>query len=398
MSKLLPARCPVCNNPVTSVFFDAGRHTLATLAWPRSREEALGLPRFPLSIMQCPECSHVFNKDFDYRNIPYADKPNLMYNDAAIWQGHLATVRELALAHLPASPMVVEIGCGNGHFLAGLAARRPGRYVGFDPHGPQGGSVEIRKELFEPFDHFDGLMPDMVVMRHVLEHLTEPDSLLVQLAWAAHNAGKGCLLLAEVPCIDRVFATRRLADFFYEHVSHFSTRSFTRLMQRAGTLVHLAHGYDSEVVYALVRLGVDPVSAETARDAVVREQVVRQDIDAIRAQLAALAASGRRVVIWGGTGKAAAFIHHYGADAERFPLVVDSDREKEGTYVPGAGQRIAYRDALKDSPPDVVIVPPHWRARDIVGEMRTAGIAFGQVLIEHEGKLVDFFADAHPYR
>ena len=49
-------------------------------------------------------------------------------------------------------------------------------------------------------------------------------------------------------------------------------------------------------------------------------------------------------------------------------------------------------------PAEVVIIPAHWRARDIVAEMAAAGIAPELVLIEHGGRLVDYFRDDHPYR
>jgi hypothetical protein len=103
------------------------------------------------------------------------------------------------------------------------------------------------------------------------------------------------------------------------------------------------------------------------------------------------------VAIWGGTGKAAAFIHHFGADAERFPLVVDSDPGKVGTFVPGTGQRIEFRDVLKQSDIDVIVIPTQWRARDIIAEMSREGIATKRVMIEHDGSLVDFYAQSHPY-
>jgi hypothetical protein len=53
---------------------------------------------------------------------------------------------------------------------------------------------------------------------------------------------------------------------------------------------------------------------------------------------------------------------------------------------------------LKTHPADVVIIPPQWRARDIILEMEREGIAFKRVLIEHQGALIDYFADRHPYR
>jgi len=101
--------------------------------------------------------------------------------------------------------------------------------------------------------------------------------------------------------------------------------------------------------------------------------------------------------VWGGTGKSAAFINRYSLDRERFPIVVDSDAAKVGTFVPGTGQEIRSRDWMIKHPDAVVIIPPQWRALDIVLEMEAAGIAFKRVLIEHEGALIDYFADAHPY-
>ena len=87
----------------------------------------------------------------------------------------------------------------------------------------------------------------------------------------------------------------------------------------------------------------------------------------------------------------------YGVDAARFPVVVDSDPAKIGTFVPGTAQEIRARDWLRSHPVDVLIVPPQWRAADIVMEMRAAGIAVEQILIEHRGLLIDYFSGKHPY-
>ena len=51
----------------------------------------------------------------------------------------------------------------------------------------------------------------------------------------------------EVPCIDRVFDTDRTVDFFYLHPSQFTTESFNRIIQEAGDVVEVGHGYDGEV-------------------------------------------------------------------------------------------------------------------------------------------------------
>jgi hypothetical protein len=400
-TQLVATRCPVCDHAVAAPFFDGGEQTLATLAWPPTRVEAQKLPRHRHDFVQCPACTHVWNRSFRYDAIPYENNPNRMFNQGGIWRGHLAASRDVLLARLPANPVVVEIGCGEGHFIRGLAESRPGgRYVGFDPNGSAGTGlgVEFYARLFNPLDDMETFAPDAIVIRHVLEHLTEPVALLEPLAWGAAALGKPCYLFAEVPCIDRVFESRRLADFFYEHVSHFSTDSFQTLMRRTGDIETLSHGYDGEVVYALVEMKVSAERQHRAAQSNAFAVNAQASRAAIARQLDALAASGERVAIWGGTGKAAAFIHQFGADATRFPLVVDSDPEKVGTFVPGAGQTIELGDILTTAPADVVIIPTQWRAKDIVAEMERKGIRAERVLIEHDGRLTDFFQEPHPYR
>ena len=398
----ITASCPICAHTVAVPFFNGGLQTLATLGWPKSAAEAQAMPRHPMNFVQCPACSHVWNRSFCYDAIPYQYNPNRMFNSGGIWKGHLAETRDGLLKYLPQFPTVVDIGCGEGHFVRGLAEARngQGRFVGFDPNAsPETGlRVEFYSRLFEPLVDMADFLPDAIVIRHVLEHFTEPAILLEQLAWGAAVLDKPCWLFAEVPCIDRSLATNRLSDFFYEHAAHFTTQSFRTLMERVGEIVELAHGYNGEVVYALVKLGVPNLMQERA--AAARAFSLRADISraAIHAQLDELVVSGAKVVIWGGTGKAAAFIHQFKVDAKRFPLVVDSDKDKVGTFVPGTGQKILFRDVLKTMDVDVVIIPTQWRAKDIAAEMKREGIQPGKVLIEHNGRLIDFVQSEHPYR
>lgn len=397
--ELIQTTCPVCQHGVAVSFFKGGLQPLATLAWPSSADEAKGMDRHPHDFVQCPDCSHVWNRSFTYDAIPYANNPNRMYNKGGIWKGHLATTRDLLIRNLGDNPTVIDVGCGEGHFVRGVSevCEGKGRFIGFDPSAaPETGQgVEFHARYFEPLKDMPKFNPDAVVIRHVLEHLTNPSALLDELAWGSVSLPGRCWLFVEVPCIDRVLETNRLADFFYEHTSHFTTESFRRLMERAGTIMELGHGYDGEVVYALVKLNVPTkLNAMKSMDFCLRAE---KSIADIRRTLDRMAASGDSIAIWGGTGKAAAFIHQFGADADRFPIVVDSDPEKAGTFVPGTGQLIRLSDTLKSDPVDYIIIPTQWRARDIEAEMERKGITAKDILIEHDGCLISLVTGNHPY-
>ncbi len=395
------ATCPACGHHVAVTFF-TGHQPLATIAWPASAEDARSMKLLPLDFMRCVDCGHVFNIAFDYEAVPYSQKPNLMFNKGALWSGFLTGLRDKLLKRLPERPVVVEIGHGDGSFLAALAAERPsGRYFGFDPNGASigGGPVMLRAELFEPSRHLAEIEPDLIITRHVLEHLTNPLGFLQRLSFAAAQSGTGCLIYLEVPCIDRVIETGRTVDLYYEHNSQFTSNSFSRMLARcASRIEEIGHGYDGEVIFGFARIGGSLEQVAIAAEATLYGDAARRAERVIRHQLAALHAAGQPVAIWGGTGKSAAFMNHYGVDAVRFPTVVDSDPAKAGTFVPGTGQQIRERDWLLAYPVHTIIIPPQWRAADIVGEMDRVGIAASHIAIEHNGRLIDYFHDTHPYR
>jgi len=152
----------------------------------------------------------------------------------------------------------------------------------------------------------------------------------------------------------------------------------------------MEHGYGGEVIFAFIKLGNGYNAVDIARESEIFMKATETSLAAIKTQLAELAASNTKIAIWGGTGKSATFMQRYGCDAVRFPLVVDSDPDKADTFVPGTGQRIYFRDYLKEYPVDIIIIPPQWRAKDILLEMENEGIRCTTVLVEHQGMLVEF--------
>jgi hypothetical protein len=400
-SDICQSVCPACGFQIAAPFFHGGAQPLATLAWPASEESARSMPRLPVDFVRCIECGHVYNPAFDYAQVPYSDKPNLMFNRGALWSEFLTETMRQMLQQLPAHPVIVEIGHGDGSLLAALAKARPGgHFIGFDPHGAtrSAGDLELRGALFEPEEHLAELAPDLVVSRHVLEHLNSPLAFLQRIAFAAARLGREQLAYFEVPCVDRALVTGRTVDFYYEHNSQFSSQSFRKMLSRCGATINcVGHGYGGEVIYGYVTLGGQQRRLKLADEAREFLDAAEAGLQRIPSQLDQLARSGARIAIWGGTGKSAAFINRYGLDRMRFPIVVDSDFAKVGTFVPGTGQEIRSREWLKENPGAVVIIPPQWRALDIVLEMEQAGIAFKQILIEHEGALIDYFVDPHPY-
>jgi hypothetical protein len=401
VGEIREATCLACGHHVAATFLAREVQPLATLGWPTNQEAAQTMVRLPVEFVRCVDCGHVFNAAFDYAQVPYAKKPNIMFNRGALWGEFIRDTQRALLARLPTDLVAVEIGHGDGSFLAALADLRPeGRFVGFDPQGTAEphDRIAFRAGLFDPLTHLPELRPDLIISRHVFEHLSNPLGFLQRLSFASAAHGLAPRAYFEVPCVDRAIETRRTVDFYYEHSSQFTTASFKRMLERcAADVEEIGYGYDGEVLFGFVRLAGVPDQIAGAQTTWLYREAAERSLEVIATQLTAIHSAGQRVAIWGGTGKSAAFINRYGVDMVRFPVVVDSDVDKVGTFVPGTGQEIRFRDWLKDHPIDVVIIPPQWRARDVVSEIRQHAIQFKTILIEHGGRLIDYLEDKHPY-
>ena len=393
--------CPACNYSIaTKIFID--EQPLSTIGWPESYTEANQMKSLPLDFVRCNECTHIHNKSFNYQEVPYSKKPNLMFNQGKNWSDFINAIIQEITAVLPDNPSIVEIGYGDGSFLSSIQQKvKHGNFIGFDPHGATNDNNQIKlyKELFHPIKQIPKLLPDLIISRHVLEHMSNPLVFLQSISHATSLENINSLAYLEVPCIDNAIISQRTVDFYYEHNSHFSSQSFEKMIEKTNPQsLKIGHGYNKEVIYALIRWGNINNQEKNINEAKEYFISTEKSKNIIIKQLNNFLKKKFKIAIWGGVGKSASFINHYEIDNQKIPIVIDSDKEKVGMYVPGMGQEILYRDFLKLNPVDIIIIPPQWRANDIVSEIRRENINFKKILIEHKGKLIDFITDDHPYK
>ncbi|MDC7241024.1 MAG: acetylxylan esterase, partial [Spirochaetales bacterium] len=79
--------------------------------------------------------------------------------------------------------------------------------------------------------------------------------------------------------------------------------------------------YNGEVIYGMASFEPQKHQVELARQAVAFQEKARQSAAQLAVQFEELADSGLQTAIWGGTGKAAAFINQHQLDMQRFPTV-----------------------------------------------------------------------------
>jgi hypothetical protein len=316
----------------------------------------------------CIKCGHVFNKDFDVARIPYEEDSNLMFNQGSGWQNHVdALALKLRDHYIEHDVTVVDIGAGDGSFLQtlrSLAARRCViNTVAYEP-GPEHRecrrrTCETYADYFVPGRDVARHKPDVMVCRHVLEHMEQPREFVTELAWACVQNDYRPLFVAEVPCVNKALEQHRVGDFLYEHVSNFTDRSLKTMFETSGWLTQeVFRAYNDEVVVWIGRphLKAYPGFPEgwdfNATDGLIQHLLSLFEHD---------------IVFWGGTGKGAAFLNAFNITGGR---VVDSDERKAGRYVPGTGQFIEHASTLNTNPAETVLITTRWRAADIWAEIQ----------------------------
>lgn len=356
--------CIACGSPQIKPYYNPGPQPLAALNLPRTKEQAQRILRYPMDFHACMRCGHIFNVEFDVARVPYAEDSNLMYNSGSVWDDHLDTVVRILRDELEASgKTVIDIGAGDGLLLDKLnRTTEEVRCIAFEP-GVEAETcrergLEVQADYFIPDRDMERYKPDILICRHVLEHLENPREFVSDIARCACQLEQWPHFFIEVPCIEKALQDGRVGDFLYEHVSNFTQRSLSKMMDSCGWKLCASRlAYNDEVI---IWDGVPYVDGyyETPRTF---------DLEAIHGCLHFIWQTRKSVVFWGGTGKSAAFLN--ACDIRSDCRVVDSDVRKAGRYVPGTGQLIEHASSLLTNPADTVVITTRWRAADIYAEI-----------------------------
>lgn len=386
--------CIACNYPITYPLFHLEDQPLAALHLPKDANAARNVTRYPLEFHTCVNCGHIFNIAFDYKKVPYENNSNLMYNSGSGWMEYMDTlVARLTKVY---EGTWVEIGCGDGNFLERVQKSQPAaRIVGFEPgveaHNAAKKGVEAIEDYFVPERDLPKYRPDVLICRHVIEHLQQPKDFVTELVYWCNQYGIFPVLVAEVPCIDKAITSGRINDYLYEHVSNFTAFSFGNMFECAEyEVLKLERGYAGEVVVAEVKPKQLPRLAEIRKSTEQYRQRIDAQFQNTAKVLSEWKKQKKKVAFWGGTGKSASFLNNFNVMAEDFPIVVDSDYHKVGRFVPRTAQEIRSPEYINEHKVDIIVITTQWRAKDIYAEIKQRNIPFETVVVLLNGNLVTY--------
>jgi len=333
-------------------------------------DSARACSRGDIALVACPDCGFAWNRAFDPRLVDYSPGYEATQAHSPTFNRfHAALASDLVERHSLHGKRVVEIGCGEGEFLALLCRLGGNVGIGCDPAFSarpaahrEGLAIAIAAVPFDRFTHQPG---DFYCTKMTLEHLAPPATLLSELRRTLDGA-PGTPVFVQVPNAARILEGGAFWDVYHEHCNYFATASLTRLMERTGYRVTRAWtDFNDQYLMAdavVVSLaGPAPPACRPApgdRSAAVPARAaagrMAGAIAAWQGWLADMHAAGGRVALWGGGSKAVGFMSAIGA-APAIVLAIDINPRKDGTWLAGSGLPVCAPARLREQPVNVVV-------------------------------------------
>jgi SAM-dependent methyltransferase len=376
-------QCPACASAELRPFVALPPVPVLCNVHAPSAAAARAAPRGSIRLGICPNCALIHNLDFDPALVRYTTDYEASLHYSPRFQRYAEELAAALVArHRLAGRTLVEIGCGKGEFLSLLARAGAGPCIGFDasyegePAAEAG--VRVHKAFYTPAA-FRELRADLLVCRHVLEHLPEPAPFLTGLRELVPVGGAAYF---EVP--DGLYTLRDLGiwDLIYEHCSYFVAPAVVRLLARTGFApVAMASAFGGQFLSIHAhRQTPGPAAAAGAEVEYVLALADRFAAE-FRAKLAhwtehvgARLDAGRRLAVWGAGSKGVTFLNLVGP-ANGIDAVVDVNVRKQGRHVAGTGQRIrAPTELAARALDDVYVMNPNYAA-EIRQTLQELGLA-----------------------
>lgn len=369
--------CPVCGYGATETFLVRGGIPVHQNVLINDQRRAREITRGDLTLAFCEQCGFIFNQTFDSSLLMYGSSYDNTQSYSPMFQSYLdERARYLVEDRGVSGCQIIEVGCGKGAFLKQVVAFQGSNNVGvgFDPSyvGPDrdlDGRLRFVRSFYGP--EWTAVRADVVICRHVIEHVSDPVEMLRTIRKALSQSSHARVFF-ETPCVEWILRNQVIWDFFYEHCSLFTASSLTTAFEAAGFFVeNVEHVFGGQYLWLEATLD-KPVAhferktpaavVELARRFAEEEQYLRADW---RRKLELLAGRGG-VALWGAASKGVTLANLIDPGCDLISCVVDLNPNRHGCFLPGTGHPIvSYQELDRRGVASAVLMNPNYRDENL---------------------------------
>lgn len=309
-----------------------------------------------INIYICKNCGSVFNKTFSPESLQYTVGYENSQDYSDTFFKHLSDIKSYIMKSTNNPKSILEIGCGKGKFLKLLANETDASCYGYDPSylGKEeilNGRVKFIKRYFEETDV--NKKHDIVIMRHVIEHINNPLVMLNMIYKAMNDDG---ILYIETPNLEWILKNKVIFDFTYEHCNYFTLDTIKELLAMSKlNIVDERLTFGEQYISIIVRKSdilklnhyneKEILKNKLLNDLYKFEDYKNKAITDINKQLMEIKKNGN-CCFWGSAGKGVMCCNMFDEFCKYISCVVDINPNKQGGYIAHTGHPIIAPEQL----------------------------------------------------
>ena len=370
-------RCPICDSNLIVPFLVRSSVPVHQNLVMADRISAREINRGNLTLAVCEDCGFIFNQDFDGSKLSYGKEYDNTQTYSPSFESYISELaRSLIYDKNIQNCSVVEVGCGKGSFLSKLVKSEKwgNTGYGFDPSyvGAEtvfDGRLKFEKRYYD--SECANIYADVVVCRHVIEHIPDPLSLLFSVRQALVHSPNARVFF-ETPCVEWILRNQVIWDFFYEHCSYFTAESLATAFEVSGFQVKsVDHIFQGQYLWleATIPSAEPAVTKKPAFISTLAKQFATSEHELINKweiKIQKLANQGK-VALWGAGAKGVTFANLIDPDRKWIDCIIDLNPNKQGKYIPGAAHPIiSYQDIANRGITTAILMNPNYYQENLV--------------------------------
>jgi len=288
----------------------------------------------------------VWNSAFNQKLLEYDENYQNEQGFSERFQQHLTLVCELISKEIHVGAHVKEIGCGKAKFLSMMEARGY-QISGYDP-AYEGEDPRIIKSYYPPEDYnCERDKADIIILRHVLEHIQNPMDFLRNIALANDYGG---LLYIEVPDFNWIVEHNALHDIFYEHCNYFT---LSVLKNKFPDFVTSGLFFGGQYCYIIIKLESLRFNVNTIQPMI---NIPKLEFDKYIQMWKDVLERNRNFYIWGAGAKGATFLRLIDPNSSLISGVIDINPKKQKHFISKTTHKIFSENDLNQLAPSGIII------------------------------------------
>jgi len=333
-------KCPLTGSTHTKIIYEQQSVPLIQNKVYPTLEQARNAPCKNVIIAQSLDNGFVFSADFTDSIIDYDMHYQNEQSNSPYFLRHLEDVISIMQNNQTLNGKVVEIGCGKAYFM-NMLLERGVDIIGFDPTY-EGESPKVVKDFFS--DKYSQVGAEFIILRHTLEHISQPFHFIKTIAAANNYKGK---IYIEVPTFEWIMEHNATEDIFYEHCNYFTLETLQMLFKKSIG----GHFFNGQYIYVIANLA--DVNTEIAKRTIIPYEVRFKE--RLKKYREIINRSGS-VAIWGAGAKGSTFLNLLDKEGKKVKCVIDINPKKQHQYVGGSGHYIIKPDELQGYGVENVVV------------------------------------------